>query len=86
MDAAEAALLARRAAGVREMPGPEMPSPCVSICRMDAGGGFCIGCLRTIAEIADWSRMDDAGKRRVWRAVELRAQPAFWMPAGTDKP
>ena len=33
-------------------------SPCVNVCRMHAGSGWCEGCLRTIDEIAAWSRLD----------------------------
>ena len=63
-----------------------VPSPCVSVCRMDPASGFCEGCLRTIEEIAGWSDMDDATKRSVWRAVELRAEAGFANPAGADRP
>lgn len=52
-----------------------VPSPCVSICQMDAHSGLCSGCLRTIEEIAAWSRYSEAEKRAVWaRLVERRAQ------------
>ncbi len=60
----------------------DLPSPCISICRMDTPSGFCEGCLRTIAEIAAWSRTDDAGKRSVWRAIELRAEAGFTVNQG----
>lgn len=50
-----------------------VPSPCVSVCRMDAATGLCEGCLRTLDEIAAWSTLDDAGKRRVWQHLEQRA-------------
>lgn len=73
MDAIEVAMLAKRAADVAATPGDDVPSPCVSICSMDAERVFCIGCLRTISEIAEWSRADAASKRSVWRAIELRA-------------
>ena len=69
----DAAGLARRAAEVAGTPGDEVPSPCVSVCRMDAERLFCIGCLRTIPEIAGWSRSDAASKRSVWRAIDVRA-------------
>lgn len=49
---------------------------------MDPASGFCEGCLRTLAEIAAWSRMDDAEKRRVWRAIELRAEAGFLVASG----
>lgn len=59
-----------------------VPSPCISICRISPESGFCEGCLRTIDEIAAWSRMGDADKRSVWRAIELRAQAGFLADAG----
>ena len=73
--------LFERAAAAR-VPNGDVPSPCISICRMDAASGFCEGCLRTIDEIAAWSRMADADKRSVWRAIELRARAGFLIPAG----
>ncbi len=33
-----------------------VPSPCQSICSMDAKDGLCLGCLRTLQEIAQWSQ------------------------------
>jgi predicted Fe-S protein YdhL (DUF1289 family) len=70
--------LAELAAAVRLNPQAELPSPCVSICRMDRLSGFCDGCLRTIDEIAGWSRMENATRRNVWRAIELRALAGIW--------
>jgi len=32
---------------------------------MDADSGWCLGCLRTLDEIANWGSLDDAGKREV---------------------
>ena len=54
----------------------DVASPCVSVCRMDTGSGLCEGCLRTLDEIAQWSRMDDASRRRVWGLVVARAREA----------
>jgi predicted Fe-S protein YdhL (DUF1289 family) len=51
----------------------DLPSPCISVCRIDAGTALCEGCLRTLDEIAAWSRLDDAGKREVWRTIGFRA-------------
>jgi|APFre7841882630_1041343.scaffolds.fasta_scaffold37814_2 predicted Fe-S protein YdhL (DUF1289 family) len=36
-------------------------SPCVKICELNAAG-FCIGCGRDGAEIANWMAMSDAEK------------------------
>ncbi|HYB09499.1 MAG TPA: DUF1289 domain-containing protein [Alphaproteobacteria bacterium] len=30
-------------------------SPCIGVCRLDPATGRCLGCRRTIAEIAAWS-------------------------------
>ena len=50
-----------------------VPSPCISVCRVDADSGCCEGCLRTLVEIAVWSQLDNDGKRGVWRIIEQRA-------------
>lgn len=49
-----------------------VPSPCIGICRMDAGTGLCSGCLRTIDEIACWGAAPEAQKREVWREIRRR--------------
>ena len=78
------ASLVDRAAAARAETG-DVPSPCISICRMDVDSGFCQGCLRTIDEIAAWSRMGDADKRSVWRAIELRSAAGFLAPERDER-
>ena len=51
-----------------------MPSPCLSVCRMDPASALCEGCLRTLDEIARWSGMSDAAKRVVWQDIGQRLQ------------
>lgn len=65
-------LLAERARAV-QAGGAEVPSPCLSICRMDAATGLCEGCFRTLDEIAAWSALDDEAKRAVWQEIVQRA-------------
>lgn len=72
-------LLAERARTVRADDG-DVPSPCLSICRMDAATGLCEGCLRTLDEIAAWSALDDEAKRAVWRRIEERAPRTEQQP------
>ena len=52
-----------------------VPSPCICVCTMDQATGLCIGCYRTLDEIAGWSGMDDAQKREVWRRLGERVGP-----------
>lgn len=64
-------MLAGRAVSVRAM-AENVPSPCVSVCRMDTGSGLCEGCFRTIDEIREWGRSDDAAKQRMWTDIRTR--------------
>ena len=50
------------------------PSPCISICRMDADTGLCEGCFRTLEEIAAWGMASDAERRQLWQELVQRAQ------------
>jgi predicted Fe-S protein YdhL (DUF1289 family) len=47
-------------------------SPCISVCRIDQSSGLCVGCLRTLDEIAGWGALDDPARRDVLRAVAVR--------------
>ena len=49
-------------------------SPCINICRMDPASGLCQGCLRTLDEIAGWSRIDDDARLGILAAVNRRRE------------
>jgi hypothetical protein len=51
-----------------------LESPCVNICLLDADTGTCVGCGRTLQEIADWASMSDQERRAVMRAIPARMQ------------
>jgi predicted Fe-S protein YdhL (DUF1289 family) len=40
-------------------------SPCTKVCVMDAEGRYCLGCRRTLDEIARWTEMTDEERARV---------------------
>lgn len=61
-------------------------SPCVGICRMTADGVYCEGCLRTIDEIAAWSRLGNDGKRLIWQRIEQRKAALQARPASAVAP
>ena len=50
----------------------DVPSPCISICRMSVSSGLCEGCFRTGDEIAGWSSAGNDGKRALWKLIEQR--------------
>ena len=69
--------IAERARAVRGLGADSagaLPSPCISVCRMDPASGLCQGCLRTIDEIVAWGSLDDSDRRAVWALIEQRTQ------------
>lgn len=43
----------------------EPQSPCVNICVMHPSEGICVGCYRTLDEIAGWGMMSPDNRRAV---------------------
>ncbi len=51
----------------------EVASPCVKICLVHPEARICVGCLRTLDEIATWGRMTDEARREVLAALPDRS-------------
>lgn len=49
-----------------------MESPCVKICVIDPAAKRCTGCQRTLDEIARWSSLTDAERRRIMTDLPKR--------------
>ena len=47
-------------------------SPCVKVCAIDATTGWCLGCGRSMAEIASWSTLAPERRRAVMAELEKR--------------
>jgi predicted Fe-S protein YdhL (DUF1289 family) len=58
-----------------------VPSPCLSVCQMDAHTGLCQGCWRSLDEIAAWGRASNDERRAVWQRIAHRLS----APSGTAK-
>lgn len=73
------------AAALNRMAGGDVTSPCINVCRMDDARGVCTGCLRTLDEIAGWSRASDEAKRAILAAIAQRRgeTPATTVPDAT---
>lgn len=55
----------------------EVESPCVKVCVVNPETGLCLGCRRSVDEIAHWSRMTAPERRAVLAALPQRnAGPA----------
>ncbi|MEL6585482.1 MAG: DUF1289 domain-containing protein [Pseudomonadota bacterium] len=51
----------------------EIESPCVKICVIHPETRLCTGCLRSIDEIGDWSRMTPEARRAIMDTLPARA-------------
>jgi monothiol glutaredoxin len=58
-------------APTRAAPPERPPSPCINVCSLD-GRGYCIGCLRTAAEIGRWLAMSGEEQWRLIAELEER--------------
>ncbi len=50
----------------------QIVSPCIGVCEIDPEDGLCMGCLRTLREVADWRMTDDATRLDVLRRLKKR--------------
>jgi len=56
-------------------------TPCTKICMIDPRSNLCVGCGRTLGEIARWQGMEDAERREVMAQL-----PARMTQAGVPHP
>ena len=62
---------------IQSHPAPQraaapVASPCISVCRIEPASGLCVGCQRTLDEIAAWSGCSDEQKRAIWKLIVAR--------------
>jgi predicted Fe-S protein YdhL (DUF1289 family) len=65
----------------RDAPGPA--SPCIGVCRLDPAERFCLGCGRTIEEIARWPTASAEERRAILARLAGRRRPG--PAAGEDR-
>ena len=56
-------------------PPRAIATPCVQVCVVDGGSGMCLGCKRTLPEIAQWSRFSDAERAAIMADLPDRETP-----------
>ena len=56
------------------LPPVHIPSPCQNMCQMDPGSALCLGCRRTLQEIAQWLEMTPEEKLATLERVAQRAR------------
>lgn len=50
----------------------QIATPCVKICIIDGESGLCLGCRRTLPEIAAWTRMSAQERAEVMAGLGAR--------------
>jgi predicted Fe-S protein YdhL (DUF1289 family) len=53
---------------------PVLDTPCVNVCLLDTEFGVCIGCGRTLEEIAGWASMTDRERRAIMALLPARLE------------
>lgn len=54
-----------------QAPAP-IATPCVKVCVVDGESGLCLGCFRTLAEIAGWAKLGDERRAEVMGELASR--------------
>lgn len=56
------------------MTNSEIVSPCIKVCAVDGRSGWCLGCGRSLEEIATWVRIGEAGRTDVMADLPRRME------------
>jgi predicted Fe-S protein YdhL (DUF1289 family) len=54
----------------------DQDTPCIAICFIDPATSLCLGCGRTLPEIAQWHKMDSLARRTVMATLPRRMTAA----------
>ena len=55
-----------------DAPPEPIATPCVQVCIVDGESGLCLGCQRTLAEIAAWTRFSQAERLEIMAELPAR--------------
>ncbi|MDB5446446.1 MAG: hypothetical protein JWQ97_1763 [Phenylobacterium sp.] len=47
-------------------------TPCIQVCAVDGESGLCLGCYRTLKEIASWASLAEAERERIMGELPAR--------------
>ena len=51
---------------------PPIATPCIKICVIDGESGLCLGCQRTLNEVANWGRLTDVERADIMAGLPGR--------------
>ena len=55
-----------------DMDPQPIATPCVKVCIVDGESGLCLGCQRTLAEVAGWAKFSDAERAAIMAGLDAR--------------
>ncbi len=57
-----------------QRPGPPkaIATPCVMVCAVDGASGLCMGCFRSLTEIAGWRTLSEADRAAIMAELPSR--------------
>ncbi len=55
-----------------ESPPSPIATPCVKVCIVDGESGLCLGCYRTLPEIARWGTYSDTARAEIMSCLADR--------------
>jgi predicted Fe-S protein YdhL (DUF1289 family) len=61
-------------------------SPCIGVCALDDATSVCIGCGRTLAEVAAWTTLSNAQRRDVVARLPARLEALARSRAHREEP
>ncbi len=57
-------------------PLPPISTPCIKVCAVSGATGLCIGCGRTLREIAGWAGLSEAQRLAIMKELPARMAAA----------
>lgn len=53
-------------------PPPPIATPCVKVCVVDGESGLCLGCYRSLKEVAAWARLAPEEREQIMAGLPAR--------------
>ncbi|MFC3069223.1 DUF1289 domain-containing protein [Phenylobacterium soli] len=55
-------------------PPAPIKTPCIKVCVVDGESGLCLGCFRTLNEVAAWARFSEEERERLMAELPSRRE------------
>lgn len=55
-----------------DKPPAPIKTPCIKVCVVDGESGLCLGCHRTLHEVASWARLSDDERAAIMAELPAR--------------